>query len=171
MHLPNSIADTGRVPQASYATLLGEHGHTSGLVAQARQRMEATLAREFRLSELAAHLAVSERTLHRRFKEAVRRGPLGYFQTLCVEVAKRLLETGQVRFEAASEQVGYRYVGTFRDFFKCKTGLSPCEYQRQSAWVTGARPGMTRRRRNRLIYMINIDECFSTLNFASSSRK
>jgi transcriptional regulator GlxA family with amidase domain len=136
------LIDIGRISQASYATLLGEHGHTDRLVAQAQQRMEATLAREFRLSELADHLAVSERTLHRRFREAVGDGPLGYLQTLRVEVAKRLLETGQVSFEAVSEQVGYRDVGTFRELFKRKTGLSPREYQRRfaAAYRSDSRP-------------------------------
>jgi transcriptional regulator GlxA family with amidase domain len=67
---------------------------------------------------------------------------LGYLQTLRVEVAKRLLETGQVSFEAVSEQVGYRDVGTFRELFKRKTGLSPREYQRRfaTAPLSNSRP-------------------------------
>ncbi|CAD6516395.1 hypothetical protein LMG28727_01317 [Paraburkholderia kirstenboschensis] len=80
-----------RTSQASFATLLHEHGHTDTLVARAQQQMETTLQQGFRLSDLAASLAVSERTLNRRFKEAVGLAPLTYLQNLRIEVAKRLL--------------------------------------------------------------------------------
>ncbi len=123
------LIDTNRVSQASYATLLEEHGHSDKLVAQAQQRMEATLEQGFHLPDLAAHLAVSERTLNRRFKQAMGFGPLEYLQTLRVEVAKRLLESGRLSVEDACLRVGYNDIGTFRMLFKRKTGLSPRDYQ------------------------------------------
>jgi transcriptional regulator GlxA family with amidase domain len=127
------LIDTNRISQASYATLLGEHGHTDQLVARAQRRMETTLQKGFRLSELAAHLAVSERTLNRRFKQAVGDAPLEYLQTLRVEVAKRMLEKGRISLEAVSERVGYGDPTTFRQLFKRKTGLTPHDYQRRFA--------------------------------------
>ncbi|CAG9261445.1 Transcriptional regulator, AraC family with amidase-like domain [Burkholderia diffusa] len=125
------LIDMNRTSQASFATLLDEHGHADTLVARAQQRMEATLQQGFRLSDLAASLAVSERTLNRRFKEAVGLAPLTYLQNLRVEVAKRLLETRPIGLEAVSQRVGYGDVSTFRQLFKRKTGLSPSEYQMQ----------------------------------------
>ena len=127
------LIDTNRISQASYATLLDENGHTDRLVARAQRRMEATLQQGFRLSELAAHLAVSERTLNRRFKQAVGDAPLGYLQTLRVEVAKRLLESGGIGLDVVSQRVGYGDLSTFRQLFKRKTGLSPRDYQRRFA--------------------------------------
>ena len=127
------LIDTNRISQVSYATLLDKHGHTDRLVAKAQRRMEATLAQGFRLSELAAHLAVSERTLNRRFKGATGDAPLEYLQTLRIEVAKRLLEHGRLSFDAVSERVGYGDVSTFRTLFKRKTGLTPRDYQRRFA--------------------------------------
>lgn len=124
------LIDTNRISQAPYATLLSDRGHADRLVAQAQQRLEATLEQGFRLSELAAQLAVSERTLNRRFKQAVGEAPLEYLQTLRVEVAKRLLEAGVLPFAAVSQRVGYSDISTFRQLFKRKTGLSPREYQR-----------------------------------------
>ena len=70
------LIDTNPISQASYATLLEEHGHSDKLVAQAQQRMEDTLSLGFHLPDLAAHLAVSERTVNRRFKQALGIGPL-----------------------------------------------------------------------------------------------
>ncbi|KVT95507.1 transcriptional regulator [Burkholderia ubonensis] len=127
------LIDVNRASQASYATLLDDHGHTDPLVARAQRRMEATLRQRFRLADLAAELAVSERTLNRRFRQAVGDAPLGYLQTLRVEVAKRLLEAGNVGLDAIGEQVGYGDLSTFRQLFKRKTGLSPREYQRRFA--------------------------------------
>jgi transcriptional regulator GlxA family with amidase domain len=123
------LIDMNRISQASYATLLDEHGHADPLVARAQQRMEATLEQGFRLSELAAHLAVSERTLNRRFKLAVGLAPLAYLQNLRIEVAKQLLETRPIGLETVSQRVGYEDLSTFRQLFRRKTGLSPREYQ------------------------------------------
>ncbi|MBB6486044.1 GlxA family transcriptional regulator [Rhizobium lusitanum] len=134
------LIDTNRISQMSYANLVLEHDHGDRLVAQAQQQMEAALAKEFRLSELAARLAVSERTLHRRFLQAVGQPPLSYLQTLRIEVAKRLLETSDINFETVSQNVGYTDFGTFRDLFKRKTGLSPRDYRRQFTKVP-VRPG------------------------------
>lgn len=127
------LIDMNRISQASYATLLGEHGHTDTLIARAQQRMEATLSQGFQLSELAAWLAVSERTLNRRFKQAIGLAPLAYLQNLRVEVAKQLLESRQVGLEEVSQRVGYGDLSTFRQLFRRKTGLSPREYQQRFA--------------------------------------
>jgi transcriptional regulator GlxA family with amidase domain len=125
------LIDTNRVSQASYATLPDEPQHTDALVAGAQRWMEKSLAQGFSLTELARHLAVSERTLNRRFKQATGEAPLHYLQSLRVDVAKRLLETKTLNVEAVSARVGYGDLSTFRRLFKRETGLSPRDYQRR----------------------------------------
>jgi transcriptional regulator GlxA family with amidase domain len=127
------LIDTNRTSQASYAKLIDDHGHVDSLVARAQQHMEATLQQGFRLSELAAWLAVSERTLNRRFKQAIGLAPLTYLQNLRIEVAKQLLESRPIGLERVSQRVGYGDISTFRQLFKRKTGLSPGEYQMRFA--------------------------------------
>lgn len=127
------LIDTNRISQASYSNLLEEHGHMDHLVARAQRRMQATLTQRFDLTALATHLGVSERTLNRRFKQAVGAPPLEYLQVLRVEVAKRLLESGRDNLEMVSQRVGYGDTSTFRQLFKRQTGLSPREYQRRFA--------------------------------------
>jgi transcriptional regulator GlxA family with amidase domain len=134
------LIDMNRASQASYATLLFDHGHADPLVARAQQRMEATLQRGFRLSELADSLAVSERTLNRRFKQAVGLAPLAYLQNLRIEVAKQLLESRPIGLETVSQRVGYGDLSTFRQLFKRKTGLSPSEYQMRFARGPASKP-------------------------------
>ncbi|MBV8046790.1 MAG: helix-turn-helix domain-containing protein, partial [Paludibacterium sp.] len=127
------LIDMNRVSQASYVSLLDDHGHADPLVARAQQRMAATLQEGCRLGELADYLAVSERTLNRRFKQAIGIAPLTYLQNLRIEVAKQLLESRPIRLEAVSLRVGYEDLSTFRQLFRLKTGLTPREYQQRFA--------------------------------------
>jgi transcriptional regulator GlxA family with amidase domain len=124
------LIDTNRVSQASYASL-PETRHSDELVARAQRYMEKSLQHGFNLAELARHLAVSERTLNRRFKLALGEAPLHYLQSVRVDVAKLLLETRGLNVDTVGQRVGYRDLSTFRRLFKRETGLSPREYQRR----------------------------------------
>lgn len=125
------LIDTNRVSQSSYSSLPDAPVHSDALVERAQRWMEKSLQQGFSLAELARHLAVSERTLNRRFKLATGEAPLHYLQTLRVDVAKRLLETRGLNVDAVSARVGYGDLSTFRRLFKRETGLSPREYQRR----------------------------------------
>lgn len=125
------LIDTNRVSQSSYASLPDAPQHSDALVARAERWMEKSLQQGFSLGELARHLAVSERTLNRRFKLATGAAPLHYLQSLRVDVAKRLLETRGLNVDAVSARVGYNDLSTFRRLFKRETGLSPRDYQRR----------------------------------------
>jgi transcriptional regulator GlxA family with amidase domain len=127
------LIDTNRVSQSAYASLPEANAHTDELVARAQRWMEKSLRQGFSLSDLARHLAVSERTLNRRFKIATGKAPLQYLQSLRVDVAKRLLEGRAASVETVSARVGYNDLSTFRRLFKRETGLSPRDYQRRFA--------------------------------------
>jgi transcriptional regulator GlxA family with amidase domain len=125
------LIDTNRISQSSYASLPRRASHSDALVTRAQHWMEKSLAEGFSLAELARHLAVSERTLNRRFKLATGEAPLHYLQSLRVDVAKRLLESKDLNVDAVSARVGYSDLSTFRRLFRRETGLSPREYQRR----------------------------------------
>jgi transcriptional regulator GlxA family with amidase domain len=125
------LIDTNRVSQSSYASRPQQPPHSDELVARAQRYMEKSLRQGFNLSEMARHLAVSERTLNRRFKRVLGEAPLHYLQSLRVDVAKRLLENPSLKVDAVGERVGYGDLSTFRRLFKRETGLSPRDYQRR----------------------------------------
>jgi transcriptional regulator GlxA family with amidase domain len=127
------LIDTNRVSQSSYASRPTQPPHSDELVARAQRYMERSLQQGFNLGELARHLAVSERTLNRRFKNSLGEAPLHYLQSLRVDVAKRLLESPGLTVDAVGERVGYGDLSTFRRLFKRETGLSPRDYQRRFA--------------------------------------
>src|SRR4029079_4476053 len=95
------LIDSNRVSQVSYASMPDEP-HSDALVERAQRWMEKSLQRGFSLGELARYLAISERTLNRRFKQATGEAPLHYLQSLRVDVAKRLLDSKGLSVAPAS---------------------------------------------------------------------
>jgi transcriptional regulator GlxA family with amidase domain len=133
------LIDTNHVSQSAYASMPEANTHADALVARAQRWMEKSLQQGFSLAELARHLAVSERTLNRRFKLATGQAPLQYLQSLRVAVAKRLLEGGAASVEVVAARVGYHDLSTFRRLFRREIGLSPRDYQRRFARPHGCR--------------------------------
>jgi transcriptional regulator GlxA family with amidase domain len=124
------LIEPNRGSQRSYAARSVEH-HSDPLVARAQRYMASSLQGGFDLGKLADRLSVSERTLNRRFKQAIGEPPLQYLQTLRVDVAKRLLESKRMPVESVGERVGYNDISTFRRLFKRETGLTPRDYRRR----------------------------------------
>ncbi|RQR42071.1 MULTISPECIES: GlxA family transcriptional regulator [unclassified Burkholderia] len=127
------LIDLQRVSQDSFVDFaqLEHPGHDDPVVARALRWMERHLREPFSLARLGAHVALSERTLHRRFKDAVGTPPLRYLQTLRIEVAKKLLAETKLGIDAVCERVGYTDLSGFRQLFKRETGIAPGEYRRR----------------------------------------
>jgi transcriptional regulator GlxA family with amidase domain len=127
------LIDMNRISQASYRELTVQdmQSHSDRLVERAQHWMEKHVHEGFRLSDLANHLTVSERTVIRRFKTAIGETPLGYLQAMRIDIAKRLLETSNLNVELIGERVGYGDLSTFRRLFKRETGVAPREYQQR----------------------------------------
>lgn len=119
------LIDTQRRSQAPYASFQQFTGHGDELVARGQQWLQENLAQPFRLDTLAATLGASERTLMRRFRQALGDTPLHYLQQLRLHAAKRLLENSELSLEAIVEQVGYTDVSAFRRLFKRELQCTP----------------------------------------------
>ncbi|WP_239483255.1 helix-turn-helix domain-containing protein [Burkholderia sp. MS455] len=127
------LIDMNRVSQDSFIDLdrMDHRGHDDAAIARAQRWMEKHLREPFSLARLSDHVAMSERTLHRRFRDAVGAPPLRYLQTLRIEVAKRLLAETKLAIDTVCERVGYADISGFRQLFKRETGISPGEYRRR----------------------------------------
>lgn len=125
------LIDANRTSQTPYMMLQTQINHRDDLVFQAQSRMQAQLQQPFNLQALADELQVSQRTLARRFHQAMQETPIAYLQKLRVETAKRLLETTNLSFEDIVARVGYMDISSFRRLFKRETKLSPREYRRR----------------------------------------
>jgi AraC-like DNA-binding protein len=76
-------------------------------------------------------MAVSERTLVRRFGAATGQTPLGYLQSVRLQAARALLEAGDMTVQAIATQVGYSDVSSFTRLFRQEVGISPGSYRRR----------------------------------------
>jgi transcriptional regulator GlxA family with amidase domain len=90
-----------------------------------RQHASKTLA----IAEICRSLAISERTLTRRFKASLGMSPLSYLQSQRVARARQLLESSDQPLERIVEQCGYEDVSSFRKLFARQVGMTPREYR------------------------------------------
>lgn len=94
------------------------------------QWIEENLHRELTVEEIAAHAAMSTRTLNRRFHDQTGTTPLQWLHRCRLRHAQYLLETTSHPVERIAAQVGFGASSTFRDRFKRVVGTSPHAYRR-----------------------------------------
>lgn len=74
-------------------------------------------------------MAVSRRSLERRFKNATNNTIVEYIQRVKIEAAKRSFEATRKNISEVMYDVGYSDPKAFRIVFKKITGLTPLEYK------------------------------------------
>lgn len=130
------VLDNRRAPQAS--ALIPHHMQSyDPLITKVERWMRANLRQAIRVQDIAAHAAVSARTLMRRFKAHTGDGPQAYLQKLRLETGKALLAGTNYRLGQILERIGYHDESAFRRVFKRYTNLSPREYRRRFGGKTG----------------------------------
>ena len=120
--------------QTHSAELIPHHvSHHDPLILKAEKWMRAQLRTDITIADIARHVAVSSRTLVRRFKEHTGESPSAYLQRLRVEASKALLASTNYRIEQIPARVGYQDESAFRRLFKKNVGVSPREYRQSFA--------------------------------------
>ncbi|MCU1759794.1 helix-turn-helix domain-containing protein [Pseudomonas sp. 14P_8.1_Bac3] len=92
--------------------------------------MENTLDEEFRLSELAHEIGLSEYHFSRLFKRATGHSPSQYFIKLRMTRAKQLLAETDRSIIDIGMDVGYSSASHFSQVFKREVGVTPSHYRR-----------------------------------------
>ncbi|WP_313178054.1 GlxA family transcriptional regulator [Massilia sp.] len=129
------VMDAHRASQAPYVSdaIAAQGAHPT--IERARRWLNARLDQPWTMAQLAAHCALSQRTLLRRFQEALGVSPVQYAQQLRVERAKALLETTGLSLEEITVRCGYEDAATFSKVFKRWAALTPREYRQRFALV------------------------------------
>lgn len=123
------LIDVSQTTQTPYLPLLTERPHTDTLVHRAQHWLQKNMTKEIRIAELANDLAVSERTLIRRFSTVLNQSPLTYLQHLRIDAARAMLEAGDLGIEQIASQIGYGNPSSFSRLFRQRMGLSPGAYR------------------------------------------
>lgn len=124
------MVDNQRRSQAPYA-ILSLNDSDDKVVNRAEAWIRTNLSRDFKIEQVAEAVAVSPRTLIRRFQTALGETPQSFTQILRIEKCKVLLETTQLSFSEIVQRCGYNDESAFRRLFKRHCQLSPRDYRRR----------------------------------------
>lgn len=121
--------DIDRSSQSPYIVFNGQKSHDDAVVLQAQELLEKNSIDKFSTEKLAKRLAISRRSLDRRFVKATGNTPMEYLQRVKMESVKKQLEVSRKTVQEIMFEAGYSDLRAFRQVFRKVTGLSPIEYR------------------------------------------
>lgn len=102
----------------------------SRYVTEAMKYMDVHFAEDIGLSEVAAHLGLSESRLSHLFKDETGQSPGSYLIQTRIKAAMEMLKDYRSKVYEVAEQTGFRDIAHFSSTFKKIVGMSPSDYQR-----------------------------------------
>lgn len=121
--------DIDRESQSAFMMFTGQKDHNDPDVKKVQEYIEANYQEKITVDDMSAMVAVSRRSLERRFKQATDNTIIEYHQRVKIEAAKRSFETTRKNISEVMFDVGYTDTKAFRTVFKKITGLTPIEYR------------------------------------------
>lgn len=125
------LIDLTQTMQMPLRPLIADATHNDPLIQRAQKWLTDHMAEAVRICDLANKLAVTERTLNRRFNIVINQTPLTYLQHLRIDTARALLEAGDLSTERIAQYVGYSDVSSFTRLFRERVGFTPSAYRKQ----------------------------------------
>lgn len=113
------------------AELLAQTGAPGGLAESLKQWLQPRLQQRLDNEAIAAGLALSVRTLHRRCREELQMTPGHYLQQLRLDAVCRQLEQGARSLKRVAEQCGFVSLYNLRRCFSQHLGVTPDEYRQR----------------------------------------
>ena len=123
------VIDTGRVNQLTYSPLISKKYHQDKMVRNVQEWMELNFHTQVQIADIGRQFAVSNRTLIRRFKEAIQMTPSQYLQEVRINSAIKLLVQTNKTVDEITHLVGYADTSSFIKLFKDKVQYSPTRYR------------------------------------------
>lgn len=122
------MIDIDRSSQSPFMIFTGQKTHKDGQVLKAQKYIEQNYSKKIAVKDLSEIVALSRRTLERRFKQATSNSILEYQQRVKIEVAKKELERGRKTVTEVMYEVGYSDPKAFREVFRKVTHMTPLDY-------------------------------------------
>lgn len=123
-----AVVDTAPSTQAVYVPA-GHLAAAAPFLSEAEWIVRNAGAQHVSARELARHLVVSERTLHRRLKEASGEAPKAFIDRVRFETARTALESNTKSLKQIAVDAGYTDEASFRRTFKRLSGMTPGAYR------------------------------------------
>lgn len=115
--------------QRQFSAELLAQADPQGLHGQLTAWLRARLQQQIDVEQMAAGLAVSVRTLHRRLREEAGMSPAQLLLRLRMEAACALLERPGMTVKQAARQSGFGSEYNLRRAFAAQLGVAPSDYQ------------------------------------------
>jgi transcriptional regulator GlxA family with amidase domain len=100
-------------------------------IERATRYLRQNAGKRLAMAGVCRALALSERTLARRFKTELGMSPLSYLQSQRIARARELLESSKLALDRIVEQCGYEDVSSFRKLFARHVGMTPRDYRQR----------------------------------------
>ncbi|MBS1492385.1 MAG: helix-turn-helix domain-containing protein [Bacteroidetes bacterium] len=123
------MIDIDKISQSPFIIFQGQKSHEDDIIKKAQDYIEGNFREKITIDELAHEVALSRRSLERRFKHATSNTVTEYIQRVKIEAAKKSLESTNENVNEVMYNVGYADPKAFRSIFKRITGLSPVAYR------------------------------------------
>ena len=121
--------DIKRDSQSQFIIFHNQTEHTDEVIKKAQKFIENHFHERITTDELSDKLAISRRSLERRFKRATNNTINEYIQRVKIEAAKNSFETSRKNITEVMFDVGYSDSKSFRGTFKKITGMTPFDYR------------------------------------------
>ncbi|MBS1797927.1 MAG: helix-turn-helix domain-containing protein [Acidobacteria bacterium] len=121
--------DIRRESQSQFIIFKGQKTHADEEIKKAQRFIESNFHERITVDELSQRLALSRRSLERRFKKATSNTIAEYIQRVKIEAAKKSFETSAKNITEVMFDVGYNDTKAFRGIFKKITGMTPFDYR------------------------------------------
>lgn len=121
--------DIDRNSQSVFAIFNGQKDHPDEEIKKVQCFIEDNYTEKISVDQLASLVAISRRSLERRFRTATNNTVAEYVQRVKVEAAKRSFEATRKNINEVMYDVGYTDTKAFRSLFKKLTGLNPIAYR------------------------------------------
>lgn len=126
-----AVVDTAPSSKADYLSA-EPMDEAQAFVLQAERLIRHARGVRFGARELASHLAVSPRTLHRRMAVTTGETVKQFIDRVRVDVARTLLESDNKKVKQVAFEVGFDDEANFRRVFKRVTGTTPGVYREKT---------------------------------------
>jgi transcriptional regulator GlxA family with amidase domain len=130
--------------QLPFAAMGQSNGHADAVIADCQVWVAMHYGEANPVALMVGRSGLAERTFKRRFKAATGYAPMDYVQTLRIEEAKQMLETGDEATDVIAQALGYEDPTYFRRLFRKRTGTTPGRYRqrfRSLASIGAEEPG------------------------------
>lgn len=117
--------------QLPYAVTVPRLQTEDALIRDSQLWIAANYTADHPVRTASQRAGLSARSFARRFQAATGLPPIEYVQSVRIEEAKQLLETGRLAIDEVANAVGYEDPVSFGRLFKRRAGITPTAYRRK----------------------------------------